>query len=87
VYRGGTYGRYISTGHLLFVNKDTIFAAPFDIKSLEVSGSPAPIVQEVSYSQTEGSAQFAVADNGTLVYRGGRGGAAVTAALWVDPAR
>ena len=84
MYRGGTYGRYIPTGHLLFVNKDTIFAVPFDIKSLEVSGSPAPIVQEVSYSQTEGSAQFAVADNGTLVYRSGRGAAAVHSALWVD---
>ena len=84
VYRGGTYGRYIPTGHLVFVNKDTIFAAPFDIKTLEVSGSPAPIVQEVSYSQNEGSAQFAVADNGTLVYRGGRGGAAVHPVLWVD---
>jgi serine/threonine-protein kinase len=84
VYRGGTYGRYISTGHLLFVNKDTIFAAPFDIKSLEVTGSPAPIVQEVSYSQTEGFAQYAVADNGTLVYRSGRGAPAVHTALWVD---
>jgi hypothetical protein len=84
VYRGGTYGRYISTGHLLFVNKDTIFAAPFDIKSLETRGSPAPIVQEVSYSQTEGFAQYAVAENGTLVYRSGRGAAAVHSALWVD---
>jgi serine/threonine-protein kinase len=85
VYRGGTYGRYVPTGHLLFVNKDTIFAVPFDIKSLEVSGSPAPIVQEVSYSQTEGSAQYAVADNGTLVYP--QAAAALppcTAALWVD---
>jgi serine/threonine-protein kinase len=84
VYRGGTYGRYIPTGHLLFVNKDTLFAVPFDIKSLEVTGSPAPVVQEVSYSQTEGSAQFAVADNGTLVYRSGRGAAPVFTALWVD---
>jgi len=84
VYRGGTYGRYIPTGHLLFVNKDTIFAAPFDIKSLEVTGSPAPVVQEVSYSQSEGSAQFGVADNGTLVYRSGRGASPAYTALWVD---
>lgn len=84
VYRGGTYGRYISTGHLVFVNQDTIFAAPFDIKRLEVTGSPAPVVQEVSYSQSEGSAQFAVADNGTLVYRTGRGSTPAYSALWVD---
>jgi serine/threonine-protein kinase len=84
VYRGGTFGRYISTGHLLFVNKDTIFAVPFNISTLEVTGSPAPVVQQVSYSQAEGSAQFAVADNGTLVYRSGRGGSPTYAALWVD---
>jgi hypothetical protein len=84
VYRGGTYGRYIPTGHLLFVNNDTIFAAPFDITSLGVTGSPAPVVQEVSYSPAEGSALFAVADNGTLVYRSGRGASPTYAALWVD---
>jgi serine/threonine-protein kinase len=84
VYRGGTFGRYISTGHILFVNKDTIFAMPFDIDRLEVTGSPAPVAQEVSYSQSEGSAQYAVADNGTIVYRSGRGATPTYAALWVD---
>ena len=84
VYRGGTFGRYIPTGHLLFANKDTIFAVPFDIKSLEVTGSPAPVTQAVGYNPTEGSAHFAVADNGTLIYRGGGSGTPVYSALLVD---
>jgi serine/threonine protein kinase len=84
VYRGGTFGRYIPTGHLLFVNKDTIFAAPFDIGKLELTGSPAPVAQEVSYSPAEGSAHFAIAGNGTLIYRSGRSATPTYAALWVD---
>ena len=83
MYRGGTYGRYISTGHLLFVNKDTIFAAPFDIRSLEVTGSPSPVVQEVSYSQAEGSAQLPW----PTMARSSTAAAAVrrpVRALWVD---
>jgi serine/threonine-protein kinase len=84
VYRGGTYGRYVPTGHLLFVNKDTIFAVPFDITSLDVVGSPAPVAQAVSYSAGAGSAQYAVADSGLLVYATGRFGSPTYAAMWVD---
>lgn len=84
VYRGGSYGRYIPTGHLLFVNRDTIFAVPFDAARLEVTGSPAPIAQGVSYNGAEGGAQFDVADNGLLVFRSGSSAAPVYQALWVD---
>jgi serine/threonine-protein kinase len=84
VYRGGTFGRYITSGHLVFANKDTIFAVPFDITSLEVTGSPAPVTQGVGYNPAEGSAHFAVADNGTLIYRGGGSVTPVYSAMWVD---
>jgi eukaryotic-like serine/threonine-protein kinase len=52
---------------------------------LEVTGSPSPVTQEVTYSTGEGSAQFTVSDTGLAVYRSGRGGAPVYEALWVDP--
>jgi serine/threonine-protein kinase len=84
VYRGGTFGRYTQSGHLLFVNKDTIFAAPFDIKTLEVTGSPAPVAPAVSSGSAEGSAQYTVSDDGMLVYRSGRSAAPTYSALWVD---
>jgi hypothetical protein len=84
VYRGGAFGRFVPTGHLLFVNKDTIFAVPLDISSLEVVGSPSPVAQAVSYNAAEGSAQYEVADDGLLVYRSGRNAAPAYDALWVD---
>ncbi len=51
VQKGGTFGRYIPTGHLLFVNKGTLFAVPFDLAALSVSGTPVPVVREVTSSR------------------------------------
>ena len=28
---GGSYGRYVPSGHLVYVNKATLFAVPFDL--------------------------------------------------------
>ncbi len=38
--RGGTYGRYLPSGHLIYVNRGTLFAVPFDVDRLEVHGTP-----------------------------------------------
>lgn len=72
VHVGGSYGRYVPTGHLVYVNRATLFAVPFDLGRLEVAGTPAPIVQNVTASEPEGGAQFAFSGNGVLAYlRGG----------------
>ncbi len=36
--RGGTFGRYLPSGHLVYVNSGTLFAVPFDLDRLEVHG-------------------------------------------------
>ncbi len=43
--KGGFYGRYLPSGHLIYVRGNTIFAVQFDPERLEVSGSPVPVVQ------------------------------------------
>ncbi len=68
VYRGGTYGRYVPTGHLVFINRGTLFAIPFDLESLETKGSPIPVLQKVATSVGEGGAQFDFSSTGRLVY-------------------
>jgi len=42
--RGGTYGRYLPSGHLVYINRGTLFAVPFDVDSLAVRGTPAPVL-------------------------------------------
>jgi serine/threonine-protein kinase len=69
--RGGTYGRYVPSGHLLYVKGGALFAVPFDRDRLEVRGQPVRIFEGVAYSNANGSAQFDVASTGTLVYRAG----------------
>ena len=76
--RGGTYGRYLPTGHLVYLNSGTLFAAPFDPDTLEVHGTAVPVLQEVSYSRINGSAQFDFSQDGTLVYQSGNAGGLVT---------
>jgi serine/threonine-protein kinase len=87
--RGGTFGRYLpasnGTGHLVYINKGTLFAVPFDPDKLEVHGTPSPVLEEIAYNPGTGSAQFDFSRNGTLVYRGGgaAGGNLVTV-QWTD---
>ena len=73
--RGGTFGRYVATsrgaGHLVYFNKGTLFAVPFDLVTLTVRGTPVPLLQDVAYDDAHGSAQFDVSSSGTLVYRSG----------------
>ncbi len=87
--RGGAFGRYLPTsngiGHLVYINKGTLFAVPFDPETLEVRGTPSPVLQEVAYSNGNGSAQFDFSRNGTLIYRsGGAAQGNLTTVQWLD---
>ena len=71
--RRGTFGRYLGVsggkGYLTYVNRGTLFAVPFDLEKLETSGSPVPVLQQVSYSPMFGSAKLSFSRTGTFLYR------------------
>ena len=69
--RGGTFGRYLPSGHLIYVNSATLFAVPFDLERLEVRGTPAQVLEKIAYSPGTGTAQLDFSQKGTLVYRSG----------------
>ncbi len=84
VQQGGIYGRYLPTGHLVYVSEGTLFAAPFDLGRLEITGPPAPIVEDVWTSRGILGAQFDFSQTGTLVYApGGESGDEVSI-FWMD---
>jgi serine/threonine-protein kinase len=64
--RGGTYGRYVLSGHLLYVNRGTLFAVPFDLGALEVRGAPTLVLNQVAYRSINGDAGFEASQTGTL---------------------
>lgn len=73
VHEGGSDARYLPTGHLLYAVGRVVFAAPFDLSQLRVTGEPEPVVEGVRRSDTRGrywpgTAQFAVARAGSLVH-------------------
>ncbi|MGH9460177.1 MAG: protein kinase domain-containing protein, partial [Vicinamibacteria bacterium] len=82
--RGGSYGRYVPSGHLVYVNQATLFAVPFDLDKLEVTGSPAPVVQQVSWDVAHGGAQFAFSNTGRLAYVAGDATLPEYPVVWVD---
>jgi serine/threonine-protein kinase len=82
--RGGTYGRYLPSGHLLYVNRGTLFAVPFDLGALEVRGAPTPVLDQVAYSNITGGAGFAASQTGTLVYESGGGQGGLVTVQWLE---
>jgi Tol biopolymer transport system component len=85
--RGGTFGRYLPSGHLVYVNRGTLFAVSFDVDRLEVHGTPVPVLDQVGYNSTAGAAQFDFSQTGTLIYRsGGAGGGVLSTIAWLDGA-
>jgi serine/threonine-protein kinase len=68
VLKGGTFARYLPTGHLVFARRGALYAVAFDVKRLEAIGRVVPVVQDVATDETSGVAQYAVASNGTLAY-------------------
>jgi len=71
IHEGGFYGRYVPTGHVLFVDGDAVFAMPFDANRLERTGSPMPVLEGVASFPPGGQAQYHVSETGLLVYRPG----------------
>ncbi|MBD3852827.1 MAG: serine/threonine-protein kinase, partial [Acidobacteria bacterium] len=62
----GSDPRYLATGHLLFANNNQVFAVPFDADTLEVSGTPIPVLPRVWIDGF--TIQAAFSDNGTVIY-------------------
>jgi len=69
LFKGGTYARYVPTGHIVYARKNTLYAVQFDVEQLNVVGSFVPVVPDVKTTGGEElSAQFAIARDGTLAY-------------------
>ena len=70
---GGVSPHYVSTGHIVYAAEDgSLRAVPFDADSLQVTGTPVPLVEGVMVKGS-GPANFRISDQGALVYvRGAR---------------
>jgi dipeptidyl aminopeptidase/acylaminoacyl peptidase len=89
--RGGYFGHYIhgsdpSEGHLIYMHGGTLFAAPMDVKSLELTSPASPVLQDVASRRESGVAQLGFTASGTLVYVAGSNINPQESLFWVDAA-
>jgi len=88
----GTDARYVSTGHLIFVRRGTLMAAPFSLDRLETTGPAvtvnAGLMQAFNSSMpgmNSGAGQYSVSESGALIsVSGGIFPEPVADLYWVD---
>lgn len=69
VLEGGIYGRYCKSGQLVAVWSEGLFAAPFDVNSLQVTGPTKPINERIHLNYGA-FPNFTFSSDGSLVYVG-----------------
>ena len=66
---GGTEGRYVPSGHIVYLHDGTLFAVPFDVNSVAAEPGPVSIVEDVwKPNNATGAAHYGVSASGSLVY-------------------
>jgi serine/threonine-protein kinase len=68
VVRGGYYGRYVASGHLVYMQQGTLFAVPFDLSRLETIGQAVPAIEGLRSNPDSAGAQVDFSSEGTLAY-------------------
>jgi serine/threonine-protein kinase len=89
IVKGGDNGRFLSTGpeagrgHLTYARDETLMAIPFDLTAMTPTGPEVPVIDGVSSTGPDGTADYTVSDGGLLVYSLALG-AADRMLTWID---
>ena len=67
----GTDSRYAPTGHISYAHRGALWAVPFDLSKLKVTGEPLAVVPHLRTESSMGFAQYTFAANGLLIYAPG----------------
>jgi serine/threonine-protein kinase len=81
---GGYYGRYVPSGHLVYLHQGVLFGVGFDLARLEVRGRPTPLLEDLAANPVTGGGQFDLSGSGTLVYLAGKAAAQKQQVAWLD---
>jgi serine/threonine-protein kinase len=83
--KGGTFPHYLPTEHLVYSRAGSVFAAPIDLRRLEVRSPPVVVVENVlAPTSPIGAASFNLSESGTLTYVPYRTEGAAMRLVWVD---
>jgi serine/threonine protein kinase/Tol biopolymer transport system component len=86
VMTGGYYGRYLPSGHLVFVRHGALLAAPMDVATLQVTGPAVPVVDDVVVDADLGRLAFSFSNSGDALTLTGRWEPTPAVPAWRDQA-
>jgi Tol biopolymer transport system component/predicted Ser/Thr protein kinase len=72
LHHGGFFARYLPSGHLVWVHRNVLYAAPFDLDRLALTGEPLPVVEDFKNARDEGG-DFGFSQGGVFMYVSGNG--------------
>jgi serine/threonine-protein kinase len=82
--KGGTFPKYVPTGYLVFMRRNTMFAARFSAERLELLGDPVPVLEGIEFLPTYGNASFSFSDNGVLAHLTAQESLTPSRLVWLD---
>jgi Tol biopolymer transport system component len=65
---GASFARYAPTGHLIYAQAGTLFAAPFELARLAITGRAVSVLDRISMDAGRGNARFSFSNDGTLAF-------------------
>jgi hypothetical protein len=83
ILEDASQGRLLPTGHLLFARQGSLFAVEFEEANTRSHGVPVPVINGVRHDGL--FHQFAVSDDGTLIYLAEDVSLSEFQLVWVDP--
>ena len=72
LFEPGFYPRYAATGHLIYALKEELWAAPFDLETLKVTGDSTPVLEGLWTTSGGGAVQHLGERNTGLYSRTGK---------------
>jgi Tol biopolymer transport system component len=84
LHKGGYFARYARSGHILFIQQGTLFAAPFDAGRVELTGAPVPVIESLLSTNNIGAGQLTISDTGTAVHVSGETVTNAAPIEWLD---
>jgi eukaryotic-like serine/threonine-protein kinase len=80
----GTFARYDPAGYMVLAQRGGLFAVPFDVKRLKVTGTPMRVLDDVAMDASTGAIDFSLSRTGSLSYLPGGWYNADFVLAWVD---
>ncbi len=86
VRRGGSFGRYLPSGHLIYFRQGALYGVRFDLGRLETHGAPEPLLEDLADSESATFGRVSFSRSGILLYASAARRTGVAPIAWLDSA-